>query len=167
LENTQPQPSAQVLVPSFSFSWTAPLVPHHERSSRWYAIGGVVVLSAAAFGIVTGNWTFSLVSLLVGAVYFLLRDTPPLLGQITITEQGVQLQGSFTRWSDCDSFWLITTPTYTELHIAKKQGIQRELVIQTGNTNIETLRQTLIQVIPEHSNKNERLVDLIIRLCKL
>lgn len=140
---------------------------HHERSQRWYFMGAIVVLSSAAFGIVSGNWSFSIVVVLIGAIYFLLRNAPPLLGTITLNEHGVQFGNEFTSWADCVSFWLIKTPNYTELHIARKGSVFREIVLQTGTVDTDLLRATLATCLQEHSTKKERLVDMLIRICKL
>lgn len=161
-QNTLPPPATSPLL-----QWRAPVVPHHERSARWYTIGAALVIAGAAWGIVTGNWSFALVILLLGATYYLIRNEPPLERTITVTDQGFQLKDRFTPWSDCRDFWLIYTPQYTELRIGSNQRLRADAVIQTGDANPALIRQTLLQFLPERPNQHEHLIDRLLRTLQL
>ncbi|MDB4978686.1 MAG: hypothetical protein JWM56_872 [Candidatus Peribacteria bacterium] len=125
------------------------------------------MLAGAAYGILSGNWSFALVILLLGAVYYLTRNAPAVMGEITVTDYGFQLNDVFTAWNDCQDFWLIATPDYMELHILRKKGWNREAVIQTGDVDPQLIRQALSELLPERSNMKEKLLDAFIRICKL
>ncbi len=142
-------------------------MPHIERSPRWYLIGGSIVLLTAVYGILTGAWTLSLVILLIAGMYTLLRNAPPPVGHISISPQGFTFNDAFTSWIDCESFWLLQGPGYIELHILKKRRWHAEVVIQIGPINPQSLRGLLGQLLTEHSDQRERLLDTIIRICKL
>lgn len=139
----------------------------HERSTRWYLVGSAAVLAGAAYGILVGAWTFTIVMVLLGGMYFLLRKTPPLVHHIILTDKGYLLDNTFTSWMDCREFWLVPTPEYTELHIIKKQGWDKELVIQTDNIDPLEIKASVSQYLTERSDQTERLLDRIIRICKL
>ncbi len=143
------------------------MTPHHERSKRWYVIGSVIVLVGAVYGILSANWSFTLVILLLGGVYFLNRNAPPVIKSITINERGFDYDAKFTQWADTKDFWLIFTPHYTELHLMRKVGWDREVIIQTDDIDPATLREILTALVPERSNQKEKMVDIIIRFCKL
>jgi len=145
--------------------WEAPSIPHHERSPRWYAVAGITVLVMAAYAIVTGSWTFAVVVLLSAGMYFLLRREKPASKAISILPQGVNLDGRFYAWGDLESFWLIPTPGYTELHIAQKS--RSVLIVQTGAVPTDVVRAALSQFIREDSDRHESLLDIFIRICKL
>ncbi len=147
--------------------WSAPVMAHHDRSQRWYLGGSVAVLVFAAYGIVTGNWTFTLVILLLGGTYFLTRNTPAPVRTMRIAERGFTFNDVFTQWADTKDFWLIVTPQYTELHIMRASGFDREVIIQTGPLDPQAIRDTLTPYIPERSNQKEKIVDTLIRLLKL
>lgn len=143
-------------------------MPQHERSRRWYLIGGITVLAAVLLGLFTANWIFSFVCLLIALLYYLQRNAPPVIKTIELTEKGVTFDGAFTRWDDCRDFWILTLPDYSELHMdRKKGGLTREIVIHTEDVPTDSIRQTLTQFLPERSQQRERIVDMIIRLCKL
>jgi len=121
----------------------------------------------AVYGIFTGAWSFALVILLVGGLYFLTRHLPATIAEIIIMERGFSFRGKFTSWQDCKEFWLIQTPAYTELHIQRRQGVDRAVLIHTADIEIPQIRSILSQFLPERSDQRERLVDMIIRFCKL
>ncbi len=164
-ENTQTTSSAPELTPLLS--WTAQSRPHFERSARWYAIGGGVVLAVAAYAILTGSWPLALVAMLCGALYFLLRNQTPPLHSITIYDQGVQMDDAFWTWNDLNGYWLIKTPSYTQLCFEPKNKRRAQLIILTGEIDPILLKTTISPFITEFSDRTESLVDIFIRLCKL
>lgn len=161
MEHSQDQPEPAAL------SWSAATVHDHERSTRWYVVGACAVLACAVYGVLSGSWTFSVVILLFAFLYFLLRNHPAPIRTFRITEKGVQFENIFTPFSDLREFWIIVTPLGGELHITKKKGLNREIVIHTGALPLDQIRSTLGQALPERADRKERLVDKIIRICKL
>ena len=161
---TPPQTTAK---PVPSLSWSAPTAPMHDRSPKWYMYGALFVLACAVWGILTGNWTFTIVMLMTGGLYFLVRKAPVPISTITLTESGFIFDTEFTQWTDCESFWMVQTPAYAELRIRKKRGVLRNVVIQTGALPPQLIRDVLAKFLPESTDQGERLVDKIIRICKL
>ncbi len=157
-----PTPQPQVLM-----SWQAPIQAYHERSKRWYTIGGGVVLLGVVYGILTDSWPLSIVILLTGAMYFLLRGHRPPLRQIIITTEGFFLENIFTRFDAFSGFWLLPTPEYTELHFSPKSARSPDIIIQTGATDPAELRAILSECLPELPDKQEGLLDILLRLTKL
>lgn len=148
-------------------TWSAPVQHTHERSKRWYVIGGTLVLAGAAYGVLSGAWSVALVAIMIGAMYFILRDHKFPDETITITQSGVRIGQTYMSWNDLQGFWLMPTDDYMELHIVPKDSKKRELLIQTGGMNIQTIRETIGAWIPELTDKRERLLDALIRICKL
>jgi hypothetical protein len=147
--------------------WSAPSQYKHDRSSRWYLIAGIVTIAIAAYGILTGAWTLTLVTLLVGGVYYMTRHDEPALKDIRIERDGVDFDGTFTPWAQCKDFWLIKTPQYTELHIMRNQGLNREIRVHVGDIDPTLIRSTVSQFLTMRPNQHEHILDLLIRLCKL
>ncbi len=148
-------------------SWVAPSHHNHARSKRWYIVGGCIVLAAAVYGILTSAWTVTIVSLLVGGTYVLVRREETPLREIRIEKDGVVFDGNFTPWKQCKEYWLVQTPLYTELHIIRATKLNAEIRIQTGNIDATILRAALSQFLPLRVDQREHTLDMIIRLCKL
>jgi hypothetical protein len=151
----------------FTLAWRAPIHPEHERGVKWYIYGSIFVLACAIYGIFSGAWTFSVAIVVAAGLYYLVRKAPAVVKSIQLTEQGVTYDGEFTQWNDVSSFWVVATPAYNELHIMRKKGLNREIVIQLSDIGITPIRATLSQVIQEQSDRGERFLDLLIRICKL
>lgn len=147
--------------------WVAPSHHNHERTPRWYAIFAAVILGIAGYAILAGAWTVALVTTLLGGVYYLVRREPTPLKYIRLEKDGFQFQETFTPWKQCKDFWLVQTPLFTELHIRKQSGVLPEVVIQTGGIDVPQIRAFLSDVLTMRTDQKERLMDALIRLCKL
>src|SRR3989344_6428363 len=148
-------------------AWAAPALPVHERSKGWYIKGGVIALLLIAWGIISGSWTFSVVIVLCAGLYFLIRSHTPEAKPFIIAYQGVSFDGIFTQWDNLKNFRLLQTPTYTELTITQKARRSPTIHIQTGMVDPQLIRMALSQFLPEDSDHEEGLLDIIIRICKL
>jgi hypothetical protein len=84
-----------------------------------------------------------------------------------IEEDGFRFADRFIPWSDCTDFWIIETPQFSRLHIARKGKGNRVVSIQTGDIDPTVIRTTISRFLPLRPDQRERLLDLIIRLCKL
>lgn len=162
MTNTPTQTTEQSLL-----SWSAPIHHAHQRTKRWYIISSVIVLSIATYGVLSGAWSVALVTIMIGAMYFLLRDHTFPNASFDITQTGVRLNETFLPWENAQGFWLLRAPDYTELHIVPKATNKSDIVIQTGTMDSAKVRETLTAFIPELTEKRERLIDLFIRICKL
>jgi hypothetical protein len=166
-ENTPESPAAGTTTPVALLEWMAPSHHDHQRSHRWYVIAACITLGVAAYGIIIGAWSLTLVILLIAGMYFLTRGHPSALKYIRIERDGFQFQETFTPWNECKEFWIVRTPEYSELHIVRLKGIPRETVIQTGPIDPTVIRATVSQFLTLKGDQRERLLDLLLRLCKL
>jgi len=148
-------------------SWSAPSLRVHTRSHQWYKIGGIIVIIGAAYGILFGSWTFSILLLLIGGMYYLLRGATAPAKNIHLIREGVLFEDSFTRWEDLEGFWMIHTPQFTELHLTPKEKARSPIVIQTGSIDPLLIKSTIGQFIPEQTEKVEGLLDVLARILKL
>ncbi len=148
-------------------SWDAPARPVFERTKRWYVVAGIVVFAAAAYGIFSGSWSFAIVCVLAGGMYALIHDHKPGTSHVELHDSGIVLNGVFTRWDEFSGFWILSTPSYSEVRfVAKRQGHGRKS-IQLGNQDPNQLRMVLGQRLPELVQMKESLIDIFIRICKL
>ena len=147
--------------------WSAPTHPVHERSPQWYVFASVAIVALIVFGILSGNWTMSLLSALIGGVYYLTHRHPPVIRHIAIEETGFAFGDHYYHWDECVDFWIVRTPRYGELHILKRKGFDKELIVQTGDIDQTVIRATLSRFLPIRPDQAERFVDMFIRICKL
>jgi hypothetical protein len=150
-----------------SLTWQAPRVPNHERSTGWYIGGGIVVLASAVFGVLSGVWSLAIVCVLCGALYFLVRNHRFPDINCTLNEKGVQIGETFLSWTQVKGYWFLTTSTYTELHVVPNTPRSADLVIQTGTVLPLDIRTFLAGKTDELVEKQEGIIDILLRLTKL
>ncbi|HLC75945.1 MAG TPA: hypothetical protein VJB82_02395 [Candidatus Peribacterales bacterium] len=156
-------------------SWQTLSAPPVERSKNWYAIGSVLVLMFAAYGLFQGSWLTALVAILMGGVYFLMRNEKPKMITVRITGIGMQIEEKIIPWNAIKDFWILLGRNYVELHLSPQGMVQGETVVyirdpQTAaNDAIDpgNVRTALLQFLPERSGMQERFLDGIARLLKL
>lgn len=149
-------------------AWDGQSRPNHERSSKWYLYGGVAVLVCVIFGILTSAWSFSIVMMLIGGMYFLTRNAPEPVHHIELSREGVTFRGEFSLWKDCKDFWLLQGPDYVELHIMRMKLVNPEIVIQLPpGTDVRVIRTVIGNFLSERPDQRENLLDTLIRLAKL
>lgn len=147
--------------------WTAPKSHSHERTQRWYIGGSVAVLAVAAYSILTANWSLVIPTVLIGGLYFMLRNEQQPLHTLRLEESGLQYDGVFCRWGDFDEAWFVMTPLGPELKIHRKKGTPRELKILVPEIGVTKVRTILSRFLKVGSDRKEHLFDLLIRVCKL
>ncbi len=146
-------------------TWSAATMPKHERSPRWYLITGGIFLLFMIVSILWDAWSFAVVVMLLGGVYYLVHRKPPPLKTISIRGGSCVFDGDVTPWRECVGFWFLPGEGYTELHIERRG--KPDIVIHTGPYSMEDLRSILVTFLPELTNRREKLLDKLIRICKL
>ena len=148
-------------------AWNAPARVTHERSDRWYLVGGLLCLTAVMYGVISGSWSLSVTFGMIGGLYYLTRNEKHPDHTISIREMGVEYDGSFRSWGDYKEFWILRGDGYHELHISTSKFLRPDIVIQTGEIDPHAIRDTIAQFLPMTDQKKERLLDAFIRFCKL
>ncbi len=152
---------------SIVLQWQAPAKNDHERSDRWYLIAGVIAAVLIVYGLWDGAWLMSLSIALCAGLYYLVRDTKHKTHSIVITKMSVVFDGVVHPWAEMKNFWMLQGADYCELHIANKRRLVSDLMIQVGPQDPFAVRDVLLEFLEQDANKRERILDAIIRFCKL
>jgi hypothetical protein len=147
--------------------WRAASRPNHVRSDRWYLVAGLLCATFVAYGVLTGSWSMSITFAMIGGLSFLVRHEQHRLHHVRIYETCLEFDGTLHPWSTFESFWILQAEQYFELHLAPVKHSKAEIVVQTGEIDPFRLRDTLIEFLPQNTKQHERLLDAIIRFCKL
>ncbi len=147
--------------------WQAPSRVTHERSEKWYIVAGILCAVAVVYGILSGAWSLSITSALLAGLFFLTRGHGREIHAIRIEETGLIFDDKMHIWAECKHFWILQADTYHELHIEMKRPFTADVVIQTADIDPYVVRDTLAGFIPQIDHKKEKILDAIIRFCKL
>lgn len=148
-------------------TWSAPSKPHFQRSRRWYIIVGGLALAAGIISILRGAWSVTVVTILLAGVYFLVHRMEPPTRTMEVFPHGFRFGRRFIPWTDCEGFWILQSPHYHELHIARKGNWNGDIVIQTGTLDPRALIALFKQFLPHQPENREKLIDVIIRICQI
>ncbi|MBP9773925.1 MAG: hypothetical protein KBD00_04855 [Candidatus Peribacteraceae bacterium] len=146
--------------------WQAPSQIDHDRSERWYAIAGILAVALIVYGLLTGAWTMSLVIAIAAGLYFLVRNEKHALHSIRILEAGIEYDGKVEVWDAFKNFWILRGITHTQLHVARK-GLKPDIVIFTDSIDAHAIYEALNPHLPHDPEKREKMIDAIIRYCKI
>ena len=147
--------------------WKAPAKIAHERSEKWYLVMGIGCALMIVYGILTSAWSLSISFAMLAGLFFLIRNEKPHIHTIAVRDTGIEFDGHFSVWSDWKYFWILRADDYFELHIESKKYLTPDIVIQTGKIDPYALRDLLGQYILQTDTKKEKILDAIIRFCKL
>ena len=145
--------------------WKAPQDVHHTRSKTWYACAITFVIGCIAYSIWTQAWTFTTIIGLVAIAYWKTHKDAPLEKRVRLWKQGLAINNTFYAWSECEGYWILKGPQYFEVHFEKKNG--GDIKVQTGEIDGYLLHDVLLALLPELTDRKEKLLDTIIRICKL
>lgn len=145
--------------------WSAPQHHHPERGTIWYICAAAFVLLSMVYSVKTGAWTFSILIVVLTTLYWKLHGAEPPKKRMRIYKRGFALEDVFTEWKDCNGYWIFKGEGYFELNIELKT--ERCIKIQTGEDSPYPTHDALSQLLPELPDRRERVLDTIIRICKL
>lgn len=149
-------------------NWRARTRPKHERTRLWYLITGIIAGSMLIYGLQDHSWGLVVLVIMSVAAYYIFALRPePTVKNISIMQEGIQLDFEFYPWRTLEGYWFQKYPDYTQLHIEHKENWRYDLIIQTGPVSIVSIHQALSRHLPEHNDKIERVLDKISRICKI
>ncbi|MEK7562937.1 MAG: hypothetical protein AAB544_00930 [Patescibacteria group bacterium] len=148
-------------------AWTAPERPHVERGKRWYAAVGLFGMVSVIWSIATGAWTFTVVLILGGAMYFQHLRLHSPARRIEIRKEGICINDELTPWEQCAGFWIYKHEPDFVLHIEKSRGWDREFISVIEGYDHRDVATLLSAILPYRATRRENVLDSIIRICKL
>lgn len=146
-------------------AWNAPAQMHVERTRLWYIIAGSFVVASLLYSVFSGGWTFSMLIIALTGVYWKMHTVQAPVHSIELWKEGFAFDGNFTTWDQCNGYWILGFGDVHQLHIEKRNGIDVHML--TGGIDPYLLHELLPQMLPHLSDRQERVLDTIIRICKL
>lgn len=135
--------------------WDFPEFQRHDRSRSWYFGFLAVVAALVLFALLTRNYTFIFVIILVGFVILIrLRRIPPLV-HFAIHEEGIQVSRGFYPWRDLKSFWILYRPPEIKKLYLTLKGTRPGLDIALESQNPLKIRELLSEHLLEETDREE------------
>ena len=149
------------------FSWS--FASRHDHSASWYLVAIIVVLMLVVYGIVEGLYLMSVVSFLFAGVYLLMENNSTPVLHVDVTEQGIQVGGSFYDYSQFSRFAMVSisgVPTFVRLYPVRKLSPLIDIPL-SPEVSPTDLRSYLASVMEEEHNNTISNADALIHAMKL
>jgi hypothetical protein len=161
-EQTTTQP--QVLL-----KWLFPSFQQHERGLGWYIAAGIVAVGLFVYSIVTKNFLFAIIIILIAIIVIGKDFVSPHQVQFMVDEDNVTIGDRTYRFREFATFWLAYEPPQVKmLYLEFKSGVRPSYPIPLVNENPLRVRAVLQKYIREDLEREaEDLTDRLGRMFKL
>jgi hypothetical protein len=163
LKDTEDETGANLM------SWIFPEYDKHERGKLWWVFFIGISTLLILFAVLTANFLFALIVLLIDAIILSFHFKKALEVQINFFENGLAVGKKYYEWRDFDTFWIIyEPPSVKNLYFHFKTPLRPRLDIPLLNQNPLHVRKILVEYLEEDlSKESEPTSDTLSRLLKL
>lgn len=141
----------------------------YERSPAWYVGLGIIEAAIIIYSILSKNFLFALIAILVGMILVLHSKREPTELHCQIFEDGIQVGSTFYEWDDIKKFRIVYEPPAVKLlYIDIKSILMPDFSVSLNNQNPLEIRQILKTYLVEDLEKQyETLTDRVNRWLRL
>ncbi|MEK9130351.1 MAG: hypothetical protein AAB526_03085 [Patescibacteria group bacterium] len=148
--------------------WYFPEFIKHERSREWYFLMIVVAIGLLLFAILTKNFLFAIIIVLIGMILALFDSKKPMAIKFQIVERGIQISEKFYPWRELENFWIIYQPPEVKNLYFKFKNIHPNLIISLESQNPVLIREILLKYLKEDlEQENEPFSEQFGRMFKI
>lgn len=136
--------------------WTFPEYQKHERGQVWHILMISLGLILLIYAMVSGNFLFALVVILVGIILFLQAKQPPVDVTFQITELGIVVGNRFYPYTEFHDFYILYDPPEIKMLFLETKSLFRPtLRVPLEDVNPVDVRQTLRRSLTEDVEQEE------------
>jgi hypothetical protein len=128
---------------------------------------GALVIASGIWSILSGAWTLTIVIILGSAMYYQVIHSHQETLEVRITKSGLQIGERLSHWNQCSGFWIYRHGEHVVMHIEKNNGWEREIAVVIDDLDYRNVAELVSNFLPYHSTRREKVLDYIIRICKL
>lgn len=151
-----------------TISWSFPEYERHHRGRGWFVGAGIIWMGLCAFAILTGNFLFASILIIIAGIIASQHYHHPLTVDFTISPDGISLQQRLFSWKELSVFWIIYEPPEVKNLYFEFKGVRPRLKIPLHDQNPLEVREALKRYLEEDLEKeNEPLTDAMGRMFKL
>ncbi len=149
--------------------WEVDEYDRHERGLRWYILATIIGVALIVYAIMTSNFLFAVIILMIGVIIFLSSIREPHRIQVQITDNGIVIGQTFHPYKTIKDFAIVYDPPEVKVLYLDFFSVWRPLMsIPLEDTDPNTVRDALLPYCIENLERTEEsLTDLVSRLYKL
>ncbi len=149
--------------------WTFPEFVRHERGRGWYIAYAVITVGLIVFGVMSRNYTFVMLLVLLTLVLLIRLRREPLPVHFAIRDEGIEVGNDFHPWRELQEFWIIYRPPLVKkIYFTFKSVVRPQMDISLENNNPIQVRQYLSERLLENATREEEpMGDQLTRALKM
>ena len=150
-------------------SWSFPEYAVPQRKKTWYIWAVIAFIALLLYAILTANFLFGLIIIMVTIILFIYHHKEPLEIQFIINRDGIEVGNKTYNFKELKKFWLIYEPPEVKnLYIDFKSTIKPTLVIPLLGQNPLQVRKILKEHLDEDLEKeSESTSEALARVLKI
>ena len=141
---------------------------NHDRGPLWYFVAILIGAACLIYAIMTGNFLFAVILVLIGVTMILMGINEPRNVKLEIDPTGLRLgtkKYSFNQFKDFSIIY--QPPEVNTLYIEFRMPLRERLSIPMGDLDPNIVRNYLLNFIEEDLDRDEEsLSDILSRTLK-
>jgi len=150
-------------------SWKFPEHTTPNRSKKWYIWTTLFFLAMLLYAVLTANFLFGLIIIMLVIIMFILHNKEPLEIEFKITQNGIEINNEKYSFKDLENFWIVYEPPHVKnLYFKFKASFKPTLIIPLLDKNPIKVREILKEYLLEDLDKeSESNVESLARVFKI
>jgi hypothetical protein len=138
-------------------NWNVHEYVKHQRNKSWYVLAVIAGLLLLLYAILTKNFLFAIIIIIVAFIIVLHDKNEPDLIKINITDEGVIVGKKFFDYDEIKNFAVVYKPKQEvkNVYFEFKAALRQRLSIPLENTNPIQLREILLKYLPEDLDRTD------------
>lgn len=149
--------------------WQVPTFEKHSRSLVWYVVFGIFGLALFMYAIVSVNYLFAFILVLIAFIVYVQKHADPELVEFAITSKGIVIGKNAYPFKDIKNFWILyDPPVVKKLYFCFRRAIVPRIMVPLEDQNPLQVRDFLLQFLEEDLEQEEEPISEIFgRLAKM
>lgn len=148
------------------FSWEIDEYRVHQRGKWWYVLFFVLVGAVSAYAIMTANFLFLFILLMISGIILLSARQSPRALTVCLEKDGLRIGGEWHPWKNIEHFWIVNEPEVQSIYFETSETWKPHLCVSFYGQNIEKITNVLRKFVREESH-DEPLSDILSRVLRL
>ncbi|MCG2686927.1 hypothetical protein L6278_02190 [Candidatus Parcubacteria bacterium] len=150
-------------------SWKFPEHTAPNRTKSWYIWATLFFLAMLLYAVLTANFLFGLIIIMLTIIMFILHNKEPLEIEFKITQDGIEIGNQNQTFKDLENFWIVYDPPHVKnLYFKFKATLKPTLIIPLLDQNPIKVREILKEYLLEDLDKeSESTTETLARILKL
>jgi hypothetical protein len=161
------EPVVHIGVPQIE--WDVDEFPAHQRGKLWYTVSAILGVALIIYAIVTANFLFAVIVLMIGVITLLSTFTKPDRVPVIITNTGVVVSDMYYDFDAIRDFSIAYDPPHVKnLYFEFHSALHPLLTVPLEDKDPNEVRELLLPFCLENlSRVEESLTDVVRRMYKL